>query len=182
MPPYRGGLHRSPLGSADPRSVSALHGQKPRCAGRRYRLPDASLSGTRPGMIKRRNCSKRRQEYPKGMLGVGPQKRPFLDYLLLNAREAGIATVVFVIGATDETITRHYGRIDGRPYPGLTSCLSASQYPRDVRSLSELPTRLFAPWMRDRIGKVLPLSCATATISIRPRPSASFWSHPVAMH
>ncbi len=45
----------------------------------------------------------------KCMIGVGPGGRPFLDYLLCNAREAGYTDVVIVVGETDGGIRARYG-------------------------------------------------------------------------
>jgi glucose-1-phosphate thymidylyltransferase len=48
----------------------------------------------------------------KSMIGVGKDKRPFLDYLLYNAREAGYKDVVIVVGERDESIRNYYGPKD----------------------------------------------------------------------
>ncbi|MFZ1281917.1 MAG: sugar phosphate nucleotidyltransferase [Ignavibacteriaceae bacterium] len=45
----------------------------------------------------------------KSMIGVGKDYRPFLDYLLFNAREAGYGDIVLVIGANDNSIKEYYG-------------------------------------------------------------------------
>lgn len=45
----------------------------------------------------------------KSMIGVGKDYRPFLDYLLFNAREAGYDEIVLVIGANDNSIKEYYG-------------------------------------------------------------------------
>lgn len=45
----------------------------------------------------------------KSMIGVGKDYRPFLDYLLFNAREAGYRDIVLVIGANDNSIKDYYG-------------------------------------------------------------------------
>jgi len=49
-------------------------------------------------------------EKSKSMLGVGPLGRPFLDYLIGNARRAGYADIVIVIGENDGGIRARYGR------------------------------------------------------------------------
>lgn len=46
---------------------------------------------------------------PKSMIGVGDGERPFLDYLLLNARKVGYRDVVIVVGEADDVIRNHYG-------------------------------------------------------------------------
>ena len=45
----------------------------------------------------------------KSMIGVGKENRPFLDYLLYNAREAGYRDIVIVIGEHDGDMRRYYG-------------------------------------------------------------------------
>ena len=49
------------------------------------------------------------REKSKSMIGVGEGGRPFMDYLLFNAREAGYRDVVIVIGEGDGAIRAHYG-------------------------------------------------------------------------
>ena len=45
----------------------------------------------------------------KSMIGVGDNYRPFLDYLLFNARESGYKEVLIVIGEKDDSIKSYYG-------------------------------------------------------------------------
>jgi glucose-1-phosphate adenylyltransferase len=45
----------------------------------------------------------------KAMIGVGEGNRPFLDYLLFNAREAGYRDIVIVVGEQDSFVRRYYG-------------------------------------------------------------------------
>lgn len=47
----------------------------------------------------------------KTMIGVGANYRPFLDYLLFNAKNAGYSDIVIVIGENDNTIKDYYGRL-----------------------------------------------------------------------
>lgn len=44
----------------------------------------------------------------KGMIRLGEGERPFLDYLLFNAREAGYKVIVIVISERDYSIKDHY--------------------------------------------------------------------------
>lgn len=46
---------------------------------------------------------------PKSMIRVGKDDRPFLDYLLFNAREVGYYDVVIVISENDDSIKKYYG-------------------------------------------------------------------------
>jgi NDP-sugar pyrophosphorylase family protein len=46
----------------------------------------------------------------KSMIGVGKDNRPFLDYLLFNAKKAGYSDIVIVIGDDDNSIKEYYGR------------------------------------------------------------------------
>ena len=48
-------------------------------------------------------------EKSKSMLGVGRLGRPFLDYLIYNAREAGYTDIVIVVGENDGGIRARYG-------------------------------------------------------------------------
>ncbi len=48
----------------------------------------------------------------KSMIGVGNNYRPFLDYLLYNAREAGYGDIVIVIGEKDFSTEEYYGNKD----------------------------------------------------------------------
>jgi NDP-sugar pyrophosphorylase family protein len=45
----------------------------------------------------------------KAMLGVGPGGRPFLDYLIWNAREAGYSDILIVIGENSGGVRERYG-------------------------------------------------------------------------
>ena len=62
--------------------------------------------GTDPSLL--REAGKK----TKSMLGVGPGGRPFLDYLLWNAREAGYTDIVIVIGEEDGGVRVRYGRAE----------------------------------------------------------------------
>jgi glucose-1-phosphate adenylyltransferase len=56
----------------------------------------------------------------KTMIGVGEGSRPFLDYLLFNARAAGYLDVVIVIGERDRPFREHYGSADrGNDFHGI---------------------------------------------------------------
>ncbi len=48
----------------------------------------------------------------KSMIGVGENHRPFLDYLLYNARQAGYSDLLIVIGERDDSIRDYYGEKD----------------------------------------------------------------------
>lgn len=50
---------------------------------------------------------------PKSMIGIGEQGRPFLDYLLLNAKDAGYSEIVIVINEKDHSIKEYYERDSG---------------------------------------------------------------------
>jgi NDP-sugar pyrophosphorylase family protein len=57
---------------------------------------------------------------PKSMIGVGKGGRPFLDYLLFNARESGYREVVLVVGEDDAAMRTLYGAADrGNSFHGL---------------------------------------------------------------
>jgi glucose-1-phosphate adenylyltransferase len=48
-------------------------------------------------------------EKSKSMIGVGKDNRPFLDYLLYNAKNSGYLDIVIVIGESDNSIREYYG-------------------------------------------------------------------------
>lgn len=48
----------------------------------------------------------------KSMIGVGNGGRPFLDYLLYNAKQAGYGDILIVIGENDDSIRGYYGKED----------------------------------------------------------------------
>lgn len=48
-------------------------------------------------------------EKSKSMIGVGKNYRPFLDYLLFNAKNSGYLDIVIVIGENDNSIKEYYG-------------------------------------------------------------------------
>jgi glucose-1-phosphate adenylyltransferase len=69
-------------------------------------------------------------ERPKGMLGVGPGGRPFLDYLLYNVRSAGITDVVIVVGEQDRSVRERYGQKDrGNEFHGLRISYAVQRIP-----------------------------------------------------
>jgi NDP-sugar pyrophosphorylase family protein len=45
----------------------------------------------------------------KSMIGVGNNYRPFLDYLLFNAKRSGYNDIVLVVGERDSSIKEYYG-------------------------------------------------------------------------
>ena len=50
----------------------------------------------------------------KAMIGVGENRRPFLDYLLSHVEQAGYKNVVVIVGEQDDSIPRYYGNGAGR--------------------------------------------------------------------
>lgn len=52
----------------------------------------------------------------KAMIGVGSNYRPFMDYLLFNARKAGYENVVIIIGQKDNSIKDYYSTGNGKEY------------------------------------------------------------------
>jgi glucose-1-phosphate adenylyltransferase len=45
----------------------------------------------------------------KTMIGLGKDKKPFLDYLLYNCKKVGLTNILVVIGQNDESIPEYYG-------------------------------------------------------------------------
>jgi NDP-sugar pyrophosphorylase family protein len=48
-------------------------------------------------------------ERSKGLIGVGPNGRPLLDYLLLNAKKAGYESIYIIIGEQGDLFKEFYG-------------------------------------------------------------------------
>ena len=48
-------------------------------------------------------------ERSKGLIGVGPNGRPLLDYLLLNAKRAGYKNIYIIIGEQGDLFKEFYG-------------------------------------------------------------------------
>lgn len=66
----------------------------------------------------------------KSMIGVGRDHRPFLDYLLYNAREAGYTDVLVVIGEKDDSIRNYYGKKEsGNDFHGLSISYAVQKVP-----------------------------------------------------
>ncbi len=66
----------------------------------------------------------------KSMIGVGKDHRPFLDYLLYNAREAGYTDVLIVIGERDDSIRDYYGKeMRGNDFHGLSISYAVQKVP-----------------------------------------------------
>ena len=51
-------------------------------------------------------------ERSKGLIGVGPNGRPLLDYLLLNAKNAGYKNIYIIIGEQGDLFKEFYGTQD----------------------------------------------------------------------
>jgi len=66
----------------------------------------------------------------KSMIGVGSDRRPFLDYLLFNARESGYNDIVIVISEKSNAIKEHYGKKDSdNEFHGLNISYAVQRIP-----------------------------------------------------
>ena len=67
-------------------------------------------------------------ERSKGLIGVGPNGRPLLDYLLLNAKKAGYKKIYIIIGEQGDLFKEFYGSDNSNNnFNGLTISF-ATQY------------------------------------------------------
>ena len=67
---------------------------------------------------------------PKSMIRLGISDRPFMDYLLFNARAAGYRDVVLVISDRDSLVREYYGPgDDGNSFHGLTVSYATQRIP-----------------------------------------------------
>jgi len=64
----------------------------------------------------------------KSLIGVGRDGRPFLDYLLVNARDAGYGDIVIVVGEGDADIRARYALPD-RSLAGLSISFAVQPIP-----------------------------------------------------
>jgi NDP-sugar pyrophosphorylase family protein len=66
----------------------------------------------------------------KSMLSVGKNERPFLDYLLYNAREAGYREILIVISEKDNAISNYYGeKANDNEFKGLNISYATQKIP-----------------------------------------------------
>lgn len=66
----------------------------------------------------------------KAMITVDENKRPFLDYLLHNAREVGYIDVLIIISERDSSMREHYGIMEqGNEYHGLRISYAVQKIP-----------------------------------------------------
>ncbi|QIH40201.1 NTP transferase domain-containing protein [Flavobacterium sp. Sr18] len=72
-------------------------------------------------------------ERSKGLIGVGPNGRPLLDYLLLNAKKAGYKNIYIIIGEQGDLFKEFYGSENrNNDFHGLTISF-ATQYIHEGR-------------------------------------------------
>ena len=71
-------------------------------------------------------------ERSKGLIGVGPNGRPLLDYLLLNAKKAGYKNCIIIIGEQGELFKEFYGSQDkNNDFHGLNISFAIQYIPED---------------------------------------------------
>ena len=57
---------------------------------------------------KKSKVSEQALSKPKMMLGLGSTGRPFLDYLIFNAKKAGYNDILFIVNDKDHTVKNYY--------------------------------------------------------------------------
>ena len=71
-------------------------------------------------------------ERSKGLIGVGPNGRPLLDYLLLNAKKAGYKNIYIIIGEQGELFKEFYGtENENNDFHGLNISFAVQYIPKD---------------------------------------------------
>lgn len=71
-------------------------------------------------------------ERSKGLIGVDPNGRPLLDYLLLNAKNAGYKNIYIIIGEQGELFKEFYGTQDkNNDFHGLNISFATQYIPKD---------------------------------------------------
>lgn len=80
----------------------------------------------------------------KGLIGIGKENRPLLDYLLINAKKAGYKTIIMVVGETASTFKKQFGeRAEGNRYNGLTINYATQFIPKGRKKPSGTADALF---------------------------------------
>lgn len=68
----------------------------------------------------------------KSMIGVGSNFRPFLDYLLFNAKLSGYKDIVLVVGEKDSSIKEYYGSSEkNNNFNGINISYAVQPIPKD---------------------------------------------------
>ncbi|PZX93235.1 nucleotidyltransferase [Flavobacterium aquariorum] len=71
-------------------------------------------------------------ERSKGLIGVGPNGRPLLDYLLLNAKKAGYKNIYIIIGEQGELFKEFYGsKKENNDFYGLNISFAVQHVPKN---------------------------------------------------
>lgn len=71
-------------------------------------------------------------ERSKGLIGVGPDGRPLMDYLLLNAKRAGYKNIYIVIGEEGDLFKAFYGSKDkNNDFYGLNVSFAVQYIPEN---------------------------------------------------
>ncbi|QKJ63929.1 sugar phosphate nucleotidyltransferase [Flavobacterium sp. M31R6] len=69
-------------------------------------------------------------ERSKGLIGVGPNGRPLLDYLLLNAKKAGYKNIYIIIGEQGKLFKEFYGsKNENNDFHGLNISFAVQYIP-----------------------------------------------------
>ncbi|APA00784.1 nucleotidyltransferase [Flavobacterium commune] len=69
-------------------------------------------------------------ERSKGLIGVGPNGRPLMDYLLVNAKKAGYKNIYIIIGEQGELFKSFYGNKDkNNDFHGLNISFAVQYVP-----------------------------------------------------
>ena len=69
-------------------------------------------------------------ERSKGLIGVGPNGRPLMDYLLLNAKRAGYKNIYIIIGEQGDLFKEFYGsEIKNNDFQGLNISFAIQYIP-----------------------------------------------------
>ncbi len=71
-------------------------------------------------------------ERSKGLIGVGPNGRPLMDYLLLNAKRAGYKNIYIIIGEQGDLFKDFYGNKDkNNDFHGLNISFAIQYIPKE---------------------------------------------------
>lgn len=119
-------------------------------------------------------------ERSKGLIGVGPNGRPLLDYLLLNAKKAGYKNIYIIIGEQGDLFKEFYGNNNSNNnFHGLTISFAIQYIPEGrikpfgtadalfqaVEQYPELNTQYYSVCNSDNLYSAKALYALRATVS-----------------
>ncbi|SNZ00467.1 sugar phosphate nucleotidyltransferase [Flagellimonas pacifica] len=93
-------------------------------ASSRMKRPETSSEGLTQDEINQAN------QRSKGLITVGAEGRPMMDYVLYNAKKAGYSHIYIVIGENGELFREYYGNGSNNSFHGLSISFAVQYIPK----------------------------------------------------